>query len=146
MRKFSSYGPVDTDLHYYAPRQALIERAYTQMIGENPDKGGHTITVWGPRQTGKTWIMQQVLWRLQMDDRFNVIKVNLEHLKTVEDVKLAVQSLAKEIIERLGLTGMTADRPDGQVRLPVRAKATVQLLTRARCSARWAGSTRRSLT
>jgi hypothetical protein len=23
MRKFSSYGPIDTSLYYYAPRQAL---------------------------------------------------------------------------------------------------------------------------
>ncbi len=53
MRKFSSYGPVDTRLHYYAPRQALIERAYTQMVGEDPTLGGHYITVWGPRQTAR---------------------------------------------------------------------------------------------
>ena len=34
MRKFSSYGPVDVDLHYYAPRQALLERAYEQLVGD----------------------------------------------------------------------------------------------------------------
>jgi hypothetical protein len=112
MRKFSSYGPVDIRQHYYAPRQALIERAYTQMVGADPDLGGHYITVWGPRQTGKTWIMQQVLWRLQADDRFDVLKINLEHLKLVEDAGRAVRSLAAEIIERLGLTDVTADSLD----------------------------------
>ncbi|MFN8486406.1 MAG: hypothetical protein U0350_02365 [Caldilineaceae bacterium] len=61
MRKFSSYGPIDTKLHYYAPRPALIQQAYAQKLGENPADGGHYITVWGPRQTGKTWVMQQVL-------------------------------------------------------------------------------------
>ncbi|MCP4108110.1 MAG: hypothetical protein GY749_21615, partial [Desulfobacteraceae bacterium] len=55
MRKFSSYGPVDTDLHYYVPRKELVDRAYTQLKGVIPDKGGHYITVWAPRQTGKTW-------------------------------------------------------------------------------------------
>jgi len=43
MRKFSSYGQIDTDLHYYAPRTALIDKTYTQLIGENPEKGGHSI-------------------------------------------------------------------------------------------------------
>ena len=32
MRQFSSYGPVNTKLHYYVPREALIEEAYTQLI------------------------------------------------------------------------------------------------------------------
>ena len=65
MRKFSSYGPIDTDLHYYAPRQALLTAAYQQLLGENPEKDGRYITVWGPRQTGKTWVMQQILFGLQ---------------------------------------------------------------------------------
>ncbi len=112
MRKFSSYGPVDTRLHYYAPRQALIERAYTQMVGEDPTFGGHYITVWGPRQTGKTWIMQQVLWRLQEDDRFNVLKMNLEHLKMETDVNSVVRSIAAEIIERLALSDVKVERLD----------------------------------
>ena len=60
MRKFSSYGPVSTKLHYYAPRQALIDAAMGQLIGQDPDQGGHYITVWAPRQTGKTWVMQSI--------------------------------------------------------------------------------------
>ena len=102
MRKFSSYGPVDIWQHYYAPRQALIERAYTQMVGEDPDRGCHYITVWGPRQTGKTWIMQQVLWRLQADDRFDVLKINLEHLKLETEVDSVVQEIARMIARDLG--------------------------------------------
>ena len=61
MRRFSSYGPVDTDLDYYVPRQALVDLAHARLLGENPDRGGHYITVWAPRQRGKTWIVQQVL-------------------------------------------------------------------------------------
>lgn len=34
MRKFSSYGPVDTDLYYYVPRKGLIRRVRTQLLGE----------------------------------------------------------------------------------------------------------------
>ena len=70
MRKFSSYGPVDTDLHYYVPRTALIEQGLTQLVGKTPDKGGHYITVWAPRQRGKTWIMVQVLRRLQNEKQY----------------------------------------------------------------------------
>jgi len=40
MRKFSSYGPVDTDLHYYAPRTELIDYAQNQLLGEDKTKGG----------------------------------------------------------------------------------------------------------
>ncbi len=57
MRRFSSYGPVDKRQHYYVPRKALIEKAYTQLMGHNPQRGGHYFTVWAPRQAGKTWIM-----------------------------------------------------------------------------------------
>ncbi|MCP4575189.1 MAG: AAA family ATPase, partial [Deltaproteobacteria bacterium] len=101
MRKFSSYGPVDADMNFYAPRKELIEKAWNQLTGENPDKGGHYITVWAPRQTGKTWLMQQILWRLQKDDRFHVLKINLEHLKRETDVDEIVATIAEEIREEL---------------------------------------------
>ncbi|MCP4149278.1 MAG: hypothetical protein GY757_16135 [bacterium] len=44
MRRFSSYGPIDTDMHYYAPRKEICDRTYSQLVGENPDKSGHYIT------------------------------------------------------------------------------------------------------
>ncbi|MDM8532408.1 AAA-like domain-containing protein [Anaerolineales bacterium HSG25] len=78
MRRFSSYGPINPTSHYHAPREALIEQGLTQLIGEDPDEGGHYITVWGPRQTGKTWVIRQVLWQLQKDDRFDIVKINLQ--------------------------------------------------------------------
>ncbi len=112
MRKFSSYGPVDKDLHYYAPRKELIEMARTQLIGENPDKGGHYITVWAPRQTGKTWLMQQILWDLQKNERFLVLKINLEHLKRVKDVDIIVNSIADEIIDCLKIENASVNRLD----------------------------------
>jgi hypothetical protein len=41
MRKFSSYGAIDPELHYYAPRQELVDFAHQQLLGDNPNKGGH---------------------------------------------------------------------------------------------------------
>ena len=64
MRKFSSYGPVNTKLHYYVPRTASIELVLNQLVGETPSEGGHYMTIWAPRQRGKTWIMIQVVQKL----------------------------------------------------------------------------------
>ncbi len=102
MRRFSSYGPINNKLHYYAPRIELIDRAYMQLMGENPDEGGHYITVWAPRQCGKTWTMQQILFRLRNDPRFDVLKINLEILKEVKDTAMVMDSIAKAIGEGLG--------------------------------------------
>jgi hypothetical protein len=45
MRRFFSYGPIDTEEHYYSPRKELIENAYNQLLGENPQKGGHSLLI-----------------------------------------------------------------------------------------------------
>ena len=82
MRKFSSYGPVDTDYHYYVPRSELIERTCLQLLGENPQRGGHYITIWAPRQTGKTWLLQQALVQLQKRDDFAVAILTMQSAKT----------------------------------------------------------------
>jgi len=106
MRKFSSYGPISTSLHYYAPRQALIERAVADLVGEDPTQGGHYITVWAPRQRGKTWIIQQALQRLRHDPQyaaFDVVYLGLEHLKLEQDAAGIAQSLASELSYTLAL-------------------------------------------
>jgi predicted AAA+ superfamily ATPase len=51
------------------------------LLGENPSEGGHYITVWAPRQAGKTWVMQQILFKLKKDTQFDVLKINLQSLK-----------------------------------------------------------------
>ena len=101
MRKFSSYGPVNKQTNYYVPRTKLIEKAKQQLLGKVIEEGGHYITVWAPRQTGKTWILQQVLWQLQKDERFEVIKLSLQHLGNVTDSKLVIQELILSIQENL---------------------------------------------
>jgi hypothetical protein len=108
MRRFSSYGPIDTAVHYYAPREKLIERAYTQLMGENPKSGGHYITVWAPRQCGKTWVMQQILFKLKKDPRFDVLKINLQTLKDENNPNKIINVIARKIGEGLGkeITGV----------------------------------------
>ena len=56
--------------------------------------------------------MQQTLWRLRQDDRFDVLKINLEHLKMTTEVTRVVQAIAREIIGRLKLHGITVSALD----------------------------------
>ncbi|MCP4346156.1 MAG: ATP-binding protein [Desulfobacterales bacterium] len=58
MRRFHSYGPVDSDRHFCVDRKELVRQCTDYLIGD-PDKGGSYFTIWGPQQTGKTWIMRQ---------------------------------------------------------------------------------------
>ncbi|MCP4155152.1 MAG: AAA family ATPase [bacterium] len=102
MRRFWSYGPVDTAEHYYADRQKLIEKIYTGLTGNNPLKNGNCITVWAPRQCGKSWLMIQVYQRLKKDPLFDVVPISLERVKDETDVKQILRIVAKKIGERLG--------------------------------------------
>lgn len=111
MRTFSSYGPIDTDLNYYVPRKELIDQAHRQLVGKQPEKSGHYITVWAPRQAGKSWIMQRVLFRLFEQPEFEVMKLNLENLKQETDVLEILRSIAKDIMWRL-------KKPEFQIDMP----------------------------
>jgi hypothetical protein len=102
MRRFSSYGPVNTKLHYYAPREELIEKSYQHLMGEDSSEGGHYMTVWAPRQTGKSWIMMQVLSRFRKEGQFDVLKINLQSLKDIEDPGEIMGTIARKIGEGLG--------------------------------------------
>ncbi len=112
MRKFSSYGPINPRLHYYVPRKGLIDFAVNQLLGEIPDEGGHYITVWAPRQRGKSWIMLQVLHILQQNEQFDVLKINLEHLKMSKSVEAIVKNIGAEIIESLQLEIAPVQNPE----------------------------------
>ncbi len=103
MRKFSSYGPVIPKLHYHVPREELIGKGCFQLTGENFDEGGHYITVWAPRQCGKSWVMNRTMWRLAEDKRFHVLKLELENLKTVKDADEIAAGIGGDIIRYLGL-------------------------------------------
>ncbi len=97
MRKFSSYGPVDTTLHYYAPRTDLIDRTYHQLIGENPEKGGHYITVWAPRQTGKSWVMLEVVRKLRKSEDFDVAIITMESAKYHTSGETVLKIFSREL-------------------------------------------------
>ena len=109
MRSFSSYGPVDKDENYYAQRKELIDYALNQLLGKNFEKSGHYITVWGPRQTGKSWAMREILWTLYKDERFDVLKINLEHLKMEEDVNQILSGIGEEILKDLDKDNIVID-------------------------------------
>jgi len=102
MRRFSSYGPPNPNVHYYAPRKELIEKAYTHLMGENPTEGGHYITVWAPRQTGKSWTMREILFQLRKNTQFDILAIPLEYLKDKKNVGEIIAALSKKIGEGLG--------------------------------------------
>jgi hypothetical protein len=112
MRNFSSYGPIDTDLHYYAPRKELLEFAHRQLIGGNPEKGGHYITVWAPRQTGKTWTLNNIFSKICSDKRFDVVKVELEIFKTEKNIVPILSYIEDDIAYDLNKSITGADTPD----------------------------------
>jgi len=103
MRRFSSYGPPNKKLHYYAPRKGLIANALTQLKGDVPEEGGHYITIWAPRQTGKTWIMQEVVFRIREENQFDVVILSLQYLSELTDVNRVAQLIAQELMKHLGL-------------------------------------------
>jgi len=110
MRKFSSYGPPNTKLHYYVPREAIITNAIMQLKGEDPSEGGHYITVWAPRQTGKTSIMREVFLRLPKETPFDVVILPLQDLCNTTDVNIVVQRLAQKLMKELNLENLTINR------------------------------------
>lgn len=82
MRHFHSYGPVDAENHFCVPRHELVDQCTQQLIGP-PEKGGHYFTIWAPRQTGKTWLMRQVLREISQRyaDRFSLFHFSLGRLR-----------------------------------------------------------------
>ncbi len=79
MRRFSSYGPVDKKNHFTVPRKALVKACMESLIGD-PEEGGHYFTIWAPRQTGKTWLMQQVIREMESlcRDRYIIAKMSCQ--------------------------------------------------------------------
>ncbi len=73
MRRFSSYGPVNEKQHFTVPRKTLVKDCLESLMGD-PEAGGHYFTTWAPRQTGKTWLVQQVKKAIEThsSDRFTV--------------------------------------------------------------------------
>lgn len=104
MRRFSSYGPILTSSNYYIPRTELIEQTLHQLVGEKPEETGHYITIWAPRQRGKTWVLQQVMRRIRNDDayaNFDVAKVNLQTPLDSDDPVVPASYIISDLSHRL---------------------------------------------
>ena len=97
MRKFSSYGPLDKELEYYAPREALIGTAVERLVGENPDKGGHYITVWAPRQAGKSWILLEAIEQIRATEKYEVATLTMQSGKTITTDERILGMLVKSL-------------------------------------------------
>ncbi len=86
MRRFHSYGPVDCRYHFCIQRKELTARCAEQLVGI-PEEGGHFFTIWAPRQSGKTWLMRQVIQeiRTKYADRFILANVSCQGIIMNED-------------------------------------------------------------
>jgi len=90
MRAFHSYGPVDITEHYCVERKELLNQCTKQLVG-NIEKGGHYFTIWGARQTGKTWIVEQSvnIIRKQYKDQFKVAYISMQGFADDEQSNLS---------------------------------------------------------
>lgn len=106
-RRFHSYGPVDLEDHYGAPRPELVERCVQQLVG-NPGKLGHFFTIWSARQCGKTWLMRRAVEEIQKryGERFVVARMSMQG-STLEPGA----SVAEALAELQDLSEMVFRRP-----------------------------------
>ncbi|MBF0449879.1 MAG: hypothetical protein HQK75_04190 [Candidatus Magnetomorum sp.] len=81
MRTFHSYGPVNPKKNYYVPRNKLVEKSVQSLVGD-PEDLGHYFTIWGARQTGKTWLYRQSLENIkyQYGDQFVVGEISMQEI------------------------------------------------------------------
>ena len=79
MRTFHSYGPVDRTEHYCVERKELVDQCIKQLVGK-VEKGGHYFTIWGARQTGKTWIVEQSVntIRQEFKDQLKIACISMQ--------------------------------------------------------------------
>ncbi len=86
MRTFHSYGPVDSEEHYSVERKELVAQCTKQLVG-SIEKGGHYFTIWGARQTGKTWLYRQSLENIkrQYGDQFIVGEISMQEIVLEKD-------------------------------------------------------------
>lgn len=86
MRRFHSYGPVDCEEHFCVLREEMVQRCVDQLVGK-PKKSGHFFTIWGARQTGKTWLMRRAKQEIENahPDRFLLGMISCQGVILSED-------------------------------------------------------------
>lgn len=97
MRRFSSYGPINPREHYHAPREELVAQGVKRLTGEHPQMAGHYITVWAPRQCGKTWLMQEAVRRIIDTGQFEVAMITMEAAKEIDDEAEVMEVLVEKM-------------------------------------------------
>ncbi|MEM7127613.1 MAG: hypothetical protein AAF702_14870 [Chloroflexota bacterium] len=110
MRRFTSYGPVNTQTEYYAPRQGLIDLACQTLVGDQPEFNGHYFTAWASRQAGKTWIMQQATIKLKAENDFDVAITTMQSAKSADTPKRVLDVLVENLRTMYG-----KDFPDVEI-------------------------------
>jgi hypothetical protein len=68
-------------------------------VGEDPGEGGHYITVWAPRQCGKTWIMQEAVQKIKKENEYEVGIMSMEPAKKVKKEKEVIEVFSQKLTE-----------------------------------------------
>ncbi len=93
-RKFSSYGTVVQEKHYYAPRLKLIDKGRVLL------EDGNYITVWASRQSGKSTTLIDIQMEIEKrTDEFFVIGLSAEALFNAKNTVYVMNYFVKEIEE-----------------------------------------------
>jgi len=113
MRRFHSYGPVYAEQHFCVARTDVVNKCMDQLIGD-PNTGGHYFTVWGARQTGKTWLMRQMEQVIpeHYGEQFSVFSFSVGNLR---DLQFIPEQSERHIFpQRLtqSLANSLPDKPD----------------------------------
>lgn len=106
MRRFNTTGPCDPTLHYYVPREELLQQTLKQIEGEGCDgitKRGRYFTLYAPRQTGKTTFVEAIGRRLGEEYLFLVL--SFEGMIDVTEEEFC-QLLAFRLNAKLSLCGI----------------------------------------
>ncbi|MBF0410066.1 MAG: ATP-binding protein [Candidatus Riflebacteria bacterium] len=101
MKTFSSYGPVSKKSNYYVPRTNLLNQARENLLGKNPEEGGHYITVWASRQCGKSWLLRELFFEMRDSRQYLIAHIDLQHLTKVDDSVRAINCIMKMVSEQI---------------------------------------------
>ncbi len=100
MREFNTSGPCNPKLHYTVMREALIAK------GKEKVNKGRYITLFAPRQSGKTTYFQLLLEELKGD--YVPIWISFENRKNLPRARF-YQGLTRDLIYGFSKHGMTID-------------------------------------
>ncbi len=115
MRRFHSYGPVNSEQHFCVARTELVNQCLNQLLD------GSYFTIWAARQTGKTWLMRQVLQEISQryGDKFALHLFSIGNLRGFEYHKTHINEDIGEVMIPEALSGILAEKLPGKPQLKV---------------------------